>query len=273
MQVKQLRNACQRALTPYYFITFPKSGRTWSKSFLANYYACMLDLPLFYDFAPLWRSGRRSRVPRVVFTHTEHRDEPAAAVTRSMRRVRGKRVILQVRDPRSVAFTYYFRLIKRMQDSQTTQLELADFIRHPDLGIPRIVRFLNDWYAYRENFQAFTFLRYEDCVKKPEEEYARLLQFLATEVEIESVQEALRRSVDTTRKIEEGGLARDKGLVQDIARGSEYFEANSGCLQTTTRYQGDDAAYVAAFNAEDRHFMNQEIKKLHPDFGYGNGEY
>ena len=271
MYAKKLQNLYLGTLTPYYFITFPKSGRTWAKSFLANYYACWLDVPLFYDFAPLWRQGRRARVSRIIFTHAEHRDEPEEQVVRFMRRVRNKRVILLARDPRHTVFTYYFRLVKRMQDTQVRSMTLPEFIRQPDVGLPRIVRFLNEWYNYRENFSAFIMLRYEDCVERPADKYAQLLRFLATEADETCIQQALQRSVDTTRKIEEGGLARDVGLEQDIARGSQYFEATAGDTLSVDRYAGDDAAYAAAFTAEDMEFMDTEINKLHPDFGYGRG--
>jgi hypothetical protein len=271
MYVNKVRNLCLRTLTPYYFITFPKSGRTWAKSFLANYYACWLDLPLFYDFSPLWRQGRHARMPRIIFTHAEHRDEPVAQVTRFMRRIRGKRVILLARDPRYTVFTYYYRLVKRMQDEQVQSMTLSEFIRHPDLGLPRIVRFLNEWYNNRENFNSFIMLRYEDCVRDPHDQYLKLLQFLRAEPDEACIKLALQRSVDTTRKIEEGGLVRDVALEHDIARGSQYFEANNGDALSVVRYAGDDAAYAEAFSAEDLAFMDVEINKLDPAFGYSRG--
>ena len=271
MLANKVRNLCLRALTPYYFITFPKSGRTWVKSFLANYYACWLDLPLFYDFAPLWRGGRRVCVPRIIFTHAEHRNEPLEKINQFMNRVSGKRVVLLVRDPRCTVFTYYFRLVKRMQDGYVASMTLQEFIRDPELGLPRIVRFMNDWYNNRENFTAFIMLRYEDCVEQPHIQYARLLQFLATELDETCIKQALNCSVDTTRKIEEGGLIRDAGLDRDIARGTQYFEATGSISSSVTRYSGDDVAYMTAFSAEDIEFMDTEIKKLDPAFRYGTG--
>jgi hypothetical protein len=208
-------------------------------------------------------------VPRIIFTHVAHRDETAAQAERWMRRIHGKRVILLARDPRYTVFTYYYRLVKRMQDREVAAMTLPEFIRRQDVGLPRIVRFLNEYYDNREKFISFIMLRYEDCVERPVDEYARLLRFLAAEPDPDCLQQALDHGVDTTRKIEQDGLLRDADLERDIASGPQYFESAQGAAAKVTRYAGDDAAYAAAFSADDRAFMDTEIGKLHPDFGYG----
>ena len=62
------------------------------------------------------------------------------------------------------------------------------------------------------------------------------------------MQQALQRSVDTTRKIEEGGLVRDAGLEQDIARGHSISKQQTGNAFALIRYAGDAAGICSAFN-------------------------
>ena len=188
-----------------------------------------------------------------------------------MKRLYGKKIIFIERDPRSIVFSYYFRLIKRMEDKRVEKMPISDFIRDNTYGISRIVRYMNDWYGSRDKFGDFILFRYEDCVRDPELQYSRILEYLEAPVDSKTMKLALTSSVDTTRKIEEGGMVRDAGVEHDIARGAQYFETTGGDEASITRYAGDAAAYAAAFSVEDQAFMDAELSKLHPDFGYGRG--
>lgn len=121
-----------------------------------------------------------------------------------MDRIAGKKVIVLVRDPREVVYTYYFRLSKRFRDPRVKSMELAEFIRHPSFGIGRIVDFTNTWYDAKNRFRDFLFLRLEEVKVRPEEEIPRLLEFLGISVNMEVLREVLAATNDqTTRTIED----------------------------------------------------------------------
>lgn len=266
--VNYFRNRYLRLLSPYYFISFPKSGRTWVKSFLVNYYSCHFDIPLFYDFAPIWRSGVYNNIPRIMFSHARHRGDSEEDIVSFIRTLRCKKIIFLVRDPKRIVFTYYFRLVKRMEDQEASSMSLPEFIRHPSLGITEIVRFMNTWYSYHKEFREFQLLRYEDCLVDPRSQFQEMLEYLSAPIDAASVECALGRSVDTTRKIEEGGLVRDQGLVDDIRRGSQYFESTDGSKGSIKRYHGDEAVFFSSFTPADLDYMRNELQKLAPVFGY-----
>lgn len=249
-------------------MSFPKSGRTWVKSFLANYYAEYLGIPLFYDFAPIWRRAGRRKVPRMIFDHGMHRAEPDYCRQRYLSRVQGKKIILLSRDPRKVIFSYYFRLVKRMSLLQSSEMTMSQFIRNDVYGIRSIVRYLNDWSTASDSCKAFFMLRYEDCVERPETAFAALLDFLCVPIDPECFDIALGRSVDTTRKIEESGCRRDDELLADISRGPQYFETDVNGDNCVRRYAGDDKAYINALTKSDIDFMENEMLKLDPVFNY-----
>jgi hypothetical protein len=260
-------------MSPYYFVSFPKSGRTWVKSFLASYNASYFELPVFYDFSPLWRRGSRSKVPRIVFSHARHRGEGDAAVHLFIKRIRDKKVVYWVRDPRRVVFSYYFQLVKRMGDPGAKAMSLSQFVRDQHVGLPRIIKFMNEWYSSRQCFANFALFQYEEVVSDPLRQFTRLLEFLQTPVSAELIEEALARSVDTTRKIEEGGLVPERDLVDAVARGTPYFETADGSTGSVKRYGGDNDAFIAAFSEEDLAYMTAELDKLDPAFGYGREEF
>lgn len=256
------------AVSPYYLISFPKSGRTWIKSFLANYYSYHYKIPLFTDFAPMWRYGKRKNVPRVIMTHAEHRGCTEDEMFQYMDSIRDKKIILVIRSPDKVAFSYYHRLVKRMHDPEVENMELSDFIRSKSLGLPQIVSFINAWYSYKGNFNNFLLLRYEDCVDDPESQFIRLLDFLSCPVDEQDLKTALSRSVDTTRKIEEGGDLSEQSLIREISQGAQYFESSMGDTDDIKRYSGNDGAFNNHFSKSDLSFMNAEVAKLDSKLGY-----
>ena len=269
--LNSVRNRYLRSRSPFYFISFPKSGRTWVRSFLANYYSCYTEAPLSYDLAPLLKVGGGAGIPRIMFSHAKHRAEQDSEAHRFMEKLQNKKIVLAVRDPQHVVFSYYFRLIKRMVDEEARSMDFPRFVRHESLGIPRIIKFMNEWYEYRNRFRAFLLLRYEDCVKDPETQFTRLLEYLAVPCDVKSLQQALVRSVDTTRKIEEGGQVRDQDLIDRIARGSQFFETADGDRQFVKRYAGDETAFTESFTVDDLHYISAAMKKLNPVFGYRSG--
>ena len=256
----------------YYFISFPKSGRTWIKSFLANYYSGYLQIPLFYDFSPLVSMGKRKRIPRIIFTHPPHRGVGDEDYCKYVSKLSDKKVIFLIRDPERVVFTYYHRLLKRMHDKEVTEMTLQEFVRDPSLGISQIVTFMNFWYASRRDFKDFILVRYEDCVRDPLKEFTQLLDYLDTPIHEKEMSLALSKSVDTTRKIEQHEFVSDGSLQSDILKGSEYFESKSIINDidgyTCDRYSGDESSYRDNFTSEDRQYMKEEISRLSPVLQY-----
>lgn len=256
----------------YYFVSFPKSGRTWIKSFLANYYSSYHKIPLFYNFSPIFRLGKRAQVPRIMFMHPLHRGESKDRQTKYKNKLEGKKLIFLIRDPEKVVFTYYHRLLKRMRDSEVATMSMKQFIRDPSLGISQLVDFMNYWYEMRGTFKGFILIRYEDFVSDPRKEFTRLLEYLEAPVIESALELALSKSVDTTRKIEHEEFVADGSLQSDILKGSEYFESNDSSTtlndSVCKRYTGDETEYTKIISTADREYMAAEITRLHPELRY-----
>jgi hypothetical protein len=156
-----------------------------------------------------------------------------------------------------------------MGDEEARSMDFSAFLRHGSLGLPRIIKFMNEWYEHRNQFRGLLLLRYEDCIKVPEAEFSKLLEYLSIPVDVKTLRLALASSVDTTRKIEEGGLARNQELADEISRGPLYFETAHANRQSIKRYTGDEVKFVESFTADDLLYIDTEMKKVNAVFGYG----
>ena len=264
----RIRFRLLRYRSPFFFISFPKSGRTWIKSFLANYYSCYTDSPPSYDLSPLLKVDNNARNPRIMFSHAKHRAENDSEVRRFIDKLENKSIVLAVRDPQRVVFGYYYRLIKRMADKETSTLDFSSFVRHESLGIPRIIKFMNEWYDRRDTFCGFLLLRYEDCVIDPDTQFTRLLDFLSVPCDATIIRKALARSVDTTRKVEEGGLRPDEDQINGLSSNPHCFETMVRDTDSIIRYAGDDSEFNNSFTQADLRYIDTALKELNPVFGY-----
>jgi len=269
--IRRLGSFYLHKTSTYYFLSFPKSGRTWIKSFLANYYSNYLRIPLFYNFCPIVRLGKRKNIPGIIFMHPSHRDVSNEEQAKFTAKLVNKKIILLIRDPERVVFTYYHRLLKRMRDTEVATMNMQQFIRDPSLGISQIVSFMNYWYEARGTFKDFILVRYEDCVNDPEKEFERILNYLETPVVKKELELALVQSVDTTRKIEQNKFIDDGSLQSDISKGSQYFESNynqNGSDELCERYNGNEVEYKNIFTEEDISYMKTKLSKLPPEMRY-----
>lgn len=198
--------AVHRRRSPYWFVSFPKSGRTWTKTVVEEYVRRRYGLPPFTceQFAPWVRTGPQRQIPRVTFVHPHCAETDPAITARFIHSLRDRNVIILVRDPRDVVFTYYFRLRKRMRDPRALSLSLSEFLRDEELGIRRVVEFTNTWFRTEDRFRSRLFLRFEDVQAAPEEEIARFLKFLQIPVDKTLLNEVISSLPDrTTRTIED----------------------------------------------------------------------
>lgn len=202
----RLRLAYHRRRSPYWFVSFPKSGRTWTKSIVETYICRLYDLPpfTFEEFTPWIRPGLWRQVPRLTFAHPHCRDVHGKQTAVFMRKLMRKKVIVLVRDPRKVVYTYYFRLRKREKDPKALSLSLAEFVRDEEFGISRVIDFTNTWYNSGSKFRKFLCLRFEDIQGNPIQQISRILTFLDIPVENDLLSQVINETLDlTTQKIED----------------------------------------------------------------------
>ena len=142
-----------------YFVSFPKSGRTWVRMFLNHYYFNCYPFSITSRNRLFWDK----KIPHLVFSHGAHDDLGDSAVKdieNEATRIKKIPNILLLRDPRDVIISYYFQITKRIPDSAAKNniMEISDIVSDENLGFKRIVDFMNIWYSSSKNKDSLFFL-------------------------------------------------------------------------------------------------------------------
>ena len=226
-----------------FIVSYPKSGNTWTRFLIGN-----LAYPDGVDFSNINRLvpdpadlSKRfvTRLPRPRILKSHHCFDP-----------RYGRVICIVRDPRDVVLSEYHFDIKRMAIDEGFPIDryvarvLKGEVNH---GFGSWGENVGSWLAARQNskkFQSdenFLLVRYEDMVKDPERELARIARFLGIDPTPERLARAVERSsADQMRKLEkeQGHLwsatketRQDRPFVRAAISGGWRTELPTSCVR------------------------------------------
>lgn len=245
-----------------FFVSFPKSGRTWVRVFFAAYVARLTGRP--FALAPEPAPG----VPRLWFTHDrwEHRMVSGWwGFIRGRRLIppsarRSKKIVLMVRDPRDVVVSLYFHLMKRPNVFGWKQQPMSEMIRDPRFGIPRIVEIMNGWLREWGGRPDFLLMHYADCKADPAGRFRELLEFLGMNPVDET---ALEHAVEFSRfenmqALEATGSFAERELSAGDRRDKDSFKARRGKVGGFRDY----------FDSGDLAFAATQLERLDPRFGY-----
>ncbi len=252
------RHAATFRAADAFVVSIQKSGRTWVRVFLAAYFA-----------------GRRR--PGLVYTHDlwEH-------VTKGCpgERLRGKwlipradaankPILLVARDPRDVMVSLFFHLQRR---ARTYGGDLPALLRHPVYGVRAVVAIMNRWLREWDRPGHLHLLRYEDARTDPAGTFAQAVQFLRPGAEIDGA--ALERaleiaSFENMRRLEAGdcrapGVELVASLKEEALRPCDVRDPDSFKVR-----RGKVGGYVDYLGAADIAFLDREIGRLDPRYGYG----
>lgn len=240
-----------------YFVSFPKSGRTWIRMFLNHYYFYV------YPFCVVGRKQRvyKETVPSIKFTHGGHDDFGASSmsdIAHAVSETERARCIVLIRDPRDVLVSYFFHVTKRIPESglRNNIRELEDIIRHQTLGFNRIIEFTNIWYGFASENPNALLVHYEEIQKNTEAEFIRILKFLGeAEVNPSSLHKAIQStSFENMKKAERQSESKLPYLTSVNVDDNDSFKVRKGEV-------GGYASYVTDAQKE---YMNEQMERLHP---------
>ena len=241
-------------------VSIPKSGRTWLRVFLSKYYSDVSEK----EFIVRYASKPNPDMQRVYFTHDlwEHRTG-----RHLWHRFRGKyliprrtigktKILLLVRDPKDVIVSLYFQLTRRDKIFSGT---ISEMIRSPKYGIRSMVQVMNAWLREFEGHPSFHLLRYESFKADPISEFRKLLKCLGISVDEIRLERAVEfSSFDKMKQMEKRGAFDDSILMPADLDDSESYKVRRGRI----------GGYVDYLGQEDINFLNEEISRLSPEFGF-----
>lgn len=208
-------------------ISFPKSGKTWTKIMLGHILARHAGWPLRQVLRRIERYPGADAplpppLPDLELGHGLHYRRTARTGRVPLWYYRGSRVHLLVRDPRDVLVSHYlFERFGRRLFCGT----LEQFVRFRATGtdddspaamygLGPIIRTLNAWAAARPELAALMVTRYEDLRADPAGGLTRICAFLGIPADPTDIDQAVRfGSIDNMRRLEDSGQLADLGLA------------------------------------------------------------
>jgi Sulfotransferase domain len=188
-----------RSVTADAFLaSYPKSGRTWFRFILSNYFdraenlGANVNLHTMFSVLPNYAldevrgmgafqyADRRPDVPLLLVSHFPYRrflfhDRP---------------VIFMVRDPRDVMVSAYFHATKHKHRFGG---DMTQFLEDPEQGVADFVRYINGWAEGLQRHRHFI-LSYEKLQADDEAQTANVLRFLRCNVDMPALREAVAAS-------------------------------------------------------------------------------
>lgn len=181
-------------------VSFTKSGRTWLRVLLSNFYSRrfglspkeLIDGDNFHRLV--------AEVPRIFFAPDTRFPYPELGRPKVEATPRQK-VVFLVRDPRDVAVSLHFHVKSRASERELRRkkipqaarsLDIDSFVLDSDFGTSRVIAYFNRWASERQRLPNAHLLRYEDLHADTGKTFAALLAFLGEPADPAEVAETVR---------------------------------------------------------------------------------
>lgn len=177
-----------------FLISYPKSGRTWFRFLLSQYFAGvagegepvnlhnMFSIIPNYDLdgirgIPAFRF-ENGQIPKILVSHLEYRTSHFLM----------RPAILMIRDPRDVLVSAYFHATRHKHRFDGN---IDAFIEDAIQGAPSLIDYLNGWASGLQR-RRHHILSYEDLSADPSRHTRNVLQFLGCTVDDVNLEKAVR---------------------------------------------------------------------------------
>ncbi len=258
-------------------IAHPKSGNTWLKVMLTRLFAMRCGIPEkeFAHYSEL--ANRYPNMPRIAATNGWYSYEGAVgrklATEAPDSAIKRKPVVLLARNPIDIAVSWFFQFTKRQSAHKQElinhfipnpidrhEIEMWDFVRHSDIGLPSLIEFLNTWERNLSGLNTSLLTRYEDLRTNPGAELRKITALMGESFSDEEIQDAVNfGSVDNLRSLESEGFFRQGGLTLRNRNDPESFKVRRAKV----------GGYRDYFSKEQVNELEALMtSRLSPTFGY-----
>jgi hypothetical protein len=149
-----------------------------------------------------------------------------------------KPVVLLARNPADIAVSWYFQFTRRQSRHKQelinnfiehpidrNDIEMWEFVRHSDIGLPFLIEFLNTWEQRLAGLEKGLLIHYEDLRTQPAEVLEKVTRLMGDSFSDEQIRAAVEfGSFDNLRKLESEGFFRQGGLTLRNPKDPESFK-------------------------------------------------
>lgn len=251
-----------------FIVSFPKAGRTWLRVLLPTSIAFTrgqdpgILVARWMDEDLIDVNNRTLLFSHGFAQRTEYSRLHMRAFSNHLL---GKRVVLMVRDPRDLIVSYYYQRIKRpFKDQIDIPMDIGDFVRNENLGVERIISFMNIWWQHLGQSQNAVFVSYESMHRNSAAIARNVLKFLFDiDVDGSACERAAEYSSFTNM--------REMELSDVFASSKRLWAYNKNDATSFKTREGVVGGYETHLSSADVKYIDTMImRKLHPDMCYRN---
>ncbi len=215
-----------------YFISFPKSGRSWIRTMLGKALCEKHGLPERM-IPQTFKLTRRAGIEATLFTH-----ETDLSFLRPSK-YQDKKVVLLTRNIKDVLVSLYFHATRRVH---LFQGEITDFLWGKKSPLFRYLMFHNFWYEHQDVPAGFLHITYEDFHTNPEENLKKVLAFIgASPMAEDIIQQAVEYgSFENMKQRERQGMIKDPRFLPGDPNDPQSYKTREGQTGGYTKYLSPD---------------------------------
>lgn len=231
----------------YFFVSYPKSGRTWLRFMVDDYRTRLFGITVPQVFAV---ERKLQLKHRIVWTHAggDFRHPYYGQLTFADRLDRKAPFLFLSRNFYGILNSaYHHRTFRR----KVMDLPPGEFIRHPNCGILHVVSYYNMWLELREKLHSFQAFSYEDLKKEPYETMARVIESLELPVKEDLLRQTVECGTVANMKI----LAKSEAYANTVIAPSNLNDERSAKVR-----EGKASSYRELFSDEDLDFIGNVIQ-------------
>ncbi len=214
-----------------------KSGRTWLRTLISSLYHQRYGVReselIHYDNF----HRHNTEIPRIHFTDdvvspiATSSDKPISLAPEQM-------LILLTRDPRDIAVSFYFQIVKRSTaverlrkgiSEEVAKVTMFDFVVHDEFGIPGIIRRMNGWQKHLQSTQEYLQIKYEGLRVDPIINLGRVAEFIGGGFTMDQIQYAVEfASFESLQEKERQGFFESNRLRPTDKSDPDSFKVRRG---------------------------------------------
>ncbi len=256
-------------------IRHPKTGGTWLRAMLTHMYAQHYGISQRRVFKSDELARQNKALPRWAITNGSASWEKIVGklFEGDSEQLAGKKTLFIARHPGDIVVSWYIQYTKRTKRFKRELLEWElstpidrerisreEFIRHPDLGLPWLIRYHNFWAEQLKGREDALIVRYEDLRHDTAATLRRIADFIGAPFSDEEIASTVAfGDFDNMRKLES----------------SNYFSNNSLKLRSSSDPEmrkvrrAQVGGYRDDLDSETLAWVDQHIAdELDPVFGY-----
>lgn len=257
-------------------IRHPKTGGTWLRTMLTHLYAQHYGISTRRVFKSDELALQHKGLPRWLISNGYFSWERIIAerFRSNSSELAGKKTLFVARHPGDIVVSWYIQYTKRTKAFKRELLEWeaatpidrehvsrSEFLRHPDLGLPALIRYHNFWAEQLVKRPDALIVRYEDLRLDPKRSLAKIAEFIGEDFTAEEIEKTIAfTDFGHMRKLEEGNYFRNNSLKLRDAKDPEMRKVRRAQV----------GGYCQDLDADDLAWVDQQItEQLDPVFGYG----